>query len=274
MRVFFEKANKRAFAISHCIGFTLIELLTVVTIVAILSGLLLTAVNRARAKGDQVACINNLRQLQTAWTMYIDDHAGSVPENYADLKRGVWRSSLTSWTGPSSAPRDADHFAIQQGAFCRSGYIRAPATFRCPGDDSTIRPRNNQRAETPRTRSYSMNGNFGGRPDDAQTVLRIEKQLPNASGIFVFVDEHEDSIDDGHFLVWSAPDRRWVNMPTGRHQQGGTLSFADGHVERWGWKWPKRYEKSVEYWKPAENNQDLQDLRRLQSAILHLQQLQ
>ena len=48
MRVFFEKANKRAFAISHCIGFTLIELLTVVTIVAILSGLFMRP--NARAK--------------------------------------------------------------------------------------------------------------------------------------------------------------------------------------------------------------------------------
>lgn len=119
-----------------------------------------------------------------------------------------------------------------------------------------------------RTRSYSMNGNFGGRTEDAQTVLVWDRQAQESCRLFVFVDEHENSIDDGHFLVWSAPDIRWVNMPTSRHNLCGTFSFADGHVEKWKWKWPKKYWKQVEYWKPVENEADLADLRRLQGAIL------
>jgi len=59
-----------------------------------------------------------------------------------------------------------------------------------------------------------------------------------------------------------------VNLPADRHNQSGTLSFADGHVERWKWRWPKQFRKKQSYWKRAENEADLADLRRLQTAIL------
>ena len=48
----------------------------------------------------------------------------------------------------------------------------------------------------------------------------------------------------------------------------GILSFADGRVERWKWKWPKQFKKKQSYWKRAENPADLSDLRHLQQAIL------
>lgn len=244
-------------------AFTLLELLVVISIIALLVGLLLPALNKARAKAGQASCLNNLRQLQIAWQMYIGDHGGHVPENYADNKSGVWRSSLSSWTGPSSAPTDAGHSAIQQGAFCRLGYIKTPGTFRCPGDDSMVRARN---GKTPRARSYSMNGNFGGRPRETQTVFRRENLNYNPSKIFVFIGEHEDSIDDGHFLVWPNPDERWVNLPAGRHNRAGVLSFADGHAEAWRWKAAKTFHPKESYWKRARGA-DLHDLRRLQTAI-------
>ena len=84
----------------------------------------------------------------------------------------------------------------------------------------------------------------------------------------MFIDENEDSIDDAHFLTWPNPDNRWVNLPAGRHGNVGILSFADGRVERWKWKWPKQFNKKQSYWKRAENAADLADLRRLQQAIL------
>jgi prepilin-type processing-associated H-X9-DG protein len=86
--------------------------------------------------------------------------------------------------------------------------------------------------------------------------------------VFVFIDENEDGIDDAHFLTWPNPDDRWVNRPADRHGQGGVLSFGDGHVERWQWKWPKRFKPEESYWKQAANARDLQDLRRLQADIL------
>jgi len=115
-----------------------------------------------------------------------------------------------------------------------------------------------------------MNGNFAGRYQEAQLVFDRENLSYDPVKVFVFVDEHEDSIDDAQFLTWPNPDDRWVNLPAGRHNQSGTLSFADGHAEQWKWKWPKQFRKKQSYWKMAENAADLADLRRLQESILQV----
>src|SRR4051812_27103637 len=62
-------------------GFTLIELLMVIATIAILAGLLLPALNKARAKGQAVYCLNNTKQLDLAWLLYSDDHGGRLAYN-------------------------------------------------------------------------------------------------------------------------------------------------------------------------------------------------
>lgn len=252
------------------LGFTLLELLVVVAIIGVLAAVLLPALGHAQSKAAEVRCLNNVRQLQLAWQVYTDDHQGYVPENHSDHVDALWRGSSNSWTGPSSALFDTTTTNLQQGSFYRLGYIRSLTIFRCPSDDANAlslawKPLDG----VDRTRSYAMNGNFGGRSQDAQKVIDREHLAFDPSRVFVFLDEQEMSIDDGHFLVWRSPDDRWVNMPADRHNSGANLSFADGHVESWRWKWPKDYWKQVEFWKPVEGQEDLEDLRRLQSVILN-----
>jgi prepilin-type N-terminal cleavage/methylation domain-containing protein/prepilin-type processing-associated H-X9-DG protein len=251
-------------------GFTLIELLAVTAIIATLSGLLLPAISKAKAKGQSVVCLNQLKQLQTCWQMYADDHNGFVPPNRSELANGAWRSSPDSWIGSSSALHDTDFTGIRTGLLFKYDYNRSLQTYHCPGDRSKVRTVRGQTLSTLRTRSYSMSGCWGGRTNDVQsTILRLD-EAPNPTQLFVFIDEHEDSIDDAHFLTWPNPDERWVNMPAGRHNQVGVLSFADGHVEKWKWKWAKTFRKMESYWKAAENAHDLGDLRRLQAACLEM----
>jgi type II secretory pathway pseudopilin PulG len=75
-------------------------------IIGILTGLLLPALSRVKAKGTAIACLNNLKQLQACWQMYVDDHHGFVPPNRALLTNGAWRSTPDSWIGNSSAPHE------------------------------------------------------------------------------------------------------------------------------------------------------------------------
>jgi prepilin-type N-terminal cleavage/methylation domain-containing protein len=245
-------------------GFTLLELLMVLGIILILAALILTAVRYASHKVTAAQCLNNMRQLQLCWQMYADDFDDRVAINRSYEVDGIWRSTPNSWIGNSSALHDRDTRAIKIGLLFRYDYNRNVEAYRCPADDSFAVD-----TEIYRTRSYSMNGTFGGNfdPKDPEEVARnISKtvQMRNPSRLFVFLDEHEESIDDAHFLVWAAPDNRWVNMPADRHSQSGVFSFADGRAEKVRWKSKKSFNDKSDYFKPVANEHDLEDLRRLQ----------
>jgi prepilin-type N-terminal cleavage/methylation domain-containing protein/prepilin-type processing-associated H-X9-DG protein len=249
-------------------AFTLIELLVVISVIAILAALILPALGGAKQRGYTAACLNNLRQLHISWLMYIDDHDDHVPPNLSVNTNGAWRSTPDSWVGLSSALYDTDPSGIMQGLLFKYDYNRQLNLYRCPGDRSKVLDMSGAPLGLMRLRSYSMNGTFGGRTNDNQTVVNQLGAVQDPSKTFVFIHEHEDSIDDAHFLVWPEPDNRWVNLPTDRHSLGVTLSFVDGHVERWKWRNPKSFAGKPSYFKPVDNAADLADLRRLQAAAL------
>ena len=229
-------------------AFTLIELLVVIAIIAILAALLLPALGRAKEKSRGMACLNNLKQLQLAWQMFADDNEDEVPSNIASSVSGVWRSATNSWIGDSSVPEDVDTSRIERGAFYQGGYNQAVRLYQCPSD------------KTGRTRSYSMNANVGA-PAWGQVVVTKAGAIPSPAQLFVFLDEHETSIDDGAFLLTPVPGETWRNLPADRHSQGCNFSFADGHVEHWQWK-------SAKGDASAGNAGDKADVKSLQAVSL------
>jgi prepilin-type N-terminal cleavage/methylation domain-containing protein/prepilin-type processing-associated H-X9-DG protein len=245
-------------------AFTLIELLVVIAIIAILAAMLLPTLSRAKAKGTEIACLNNVRQLQTAWTMYVGDHGEVMPENKMS---GVGLlgcvSTTNSWV-TGNAQASADPGFIRQGSLY--SYSPNVAVFHCPADRSMIFD-----GSALRTRSYSMDAYLNGGLDARiyggylpGNVIRFSELSPSPSGIFVFLDETQNIIDDGVFLLYPPPAEFWQNGPSHRHSQGANLSFADGHCEHWKWLYPNDVQT---HGQGTANAADLQDLKRLQAAL-------
>ena len=235
----------------------------VIAIIAILAALLLPALSNAKAQAQCIKCLSNLKQLQTAWQMYVGDNRDTAAPNMweEDPAINVSSSAPGSWV-VGNAQYDQTPSNIQSGVLYP--YLNSMGVYHCPTDASAVQG-------VPglvRFRSYSMSCEFGGGGDGQEAfgpflVTRLG-QMTNTSGLFLFIEEHEQSIDDGAFGTFPFPSTQWDNLPSSRHDQGVNLTFIDGHAKRWRWRWPKIF---TGYYSQAVNAQDLADLRQSQSAI-------
>lgn len=269
-------------------GFTLIELLTVVAVIGILMAMLLPALARARAKGQAMSCHNHLRQLTIASLVYTDDFRDHLPYNLgaAEISRTVTRHWYYNWTTPvMSWELEADN--TNQVLLTRGGigpYTgRTAAIYRCPTDRVT----SDLQAEagwTERVRSISMNAMVGDAGEYSRSGSNVNNpyyvqffklsQIVQPSSIFMFIEEHPDSINDGYF-VNRQETRRWTDLPASYHGGGANLTFADGHAETRTWQFrstkpaPKPDAAQLPFTIPADETGDYDWLMQRTSTDLH-----
>ena len=235
-------------------GFTLIELLVVIAIIAILSALILPAFANAKARGQAVSCLNNLRQLNLAWRLYADDANDTLPYNLgsAEIRQlaavGIfqsWNNSVLSWELDTD---NTNQVRVTQGGI--GPYTsQAARIYRCPSDYA-VSDQQVREGWSARVRSYSMNAMIGNAGEFSKYGVNTNNphyrqffkltQIPEPSQIFVFIEEHPDSINDGYFInkFYDYYGHRWMDLPASWHQGVCNLTFADGHAEMHKWRCP------------------------------------
>jgi prepilin-type N-terminal cleavage/methylation domain-containing protein len=231
-------------------GFTLVELLVVIGIIALLMGILLPVLAKAREEARRVVCVSNVRQLTAAWLMYCYEHKGRFcssntqagpphsPNNwfgpyndngfhlggYPDPQPDVF----WSWNGAGVVYQD-----IEAGLLWP--YVKSISVYRCPN------------VEVVPNSSYQINGLLAGEIGTPRTLFALN-EIKRASATFVFIEGY-----DPHgwlvncFKTPLNPSRSFSQRgaPGQNHQRhtnspGGTaLAFADGHAIFWSYGDPK-----------------------------------
>ncbi len=243
-------------------GFTLIELLVVIAIIAILMGILMPALNRAREQGQRARCQGNLKQLQMAWIMYADDNEGKIVNGAT----GYDRDDEKAWVGKGwddngyeiGTPADelVQREAIEKGALYP--FVNNIKVYKCPtGNRGELQSYNIVDSMNGYERDNTPGKRFG------KTILYIKNvnqiSYPPPAERVVFIDEGRTTPDS--FAVYYSSKDGWFDPPPMRHGYGTTVSFADGHNQYW--KWNDKHtmelaqmERDFKYWQPKNMAKD------------------
>ena len=201
-------------------GFTLIELLVVVAIIALLIGILLPSLSRARESARGAVCMSNLKQINLAAIMFAGDHDGCLPQMGAPPENGVSRYWFAGWdSGLVYHPEAAllrPYWGNAQVGGCPTFQMDGSRPFYGPVD-------------------YAYNAIVGEflswNPDPALTgrgAKLVAVQRPAEKALFFDSARVDEGVLDR--TPWGYPPSRGQANFHGRHNGHGNVGWADGHA--------------------------------------------
>ncbi len=233
-------------------GFTLIELLVVIAIIALLLSILIPALHQVKEQAAGVVCTAHQRGLLQSYLLNCADNEDKLPDAIVAPQYDAWahpptdeNGNILSGAGVAATFEDRLR-GIKNGTLW--SYTENVKLYHCPGDK-----RVRQGTELGSTSAYMMYRSYGIQSglngeerikNDPPLGLLKFSQIRRTSKTYVFVGENFDgataNYNGGSWMMGPGspgPDQleKWWNAPAAWHNEGSTLSYADGHAEKFKW---------------------------------------
>jgi prepilin-type processing-associated H-X9-DG protein/prepilin-type N-terminal cleavage/methylation domain-containing protein len=208
-------------------GFTLPELLVVIAVIGILAALLIPAISQAKARAQQIQCVNNLRQLGVGLQVFLSNNHG-----YPSMSAPAYDDYPGTWIG------QLVHEGL--GVSKLDKHYLTTGIWRCPSAKWSSRidftpisySYNTYGVLVPGNRTNAL-GLLGHYSESSHTYTRIaESEVTNPSDMMALGDSFDGGVD---FMRIDMSGSENFNTLT-RHQGKANVLFCDGHVESPSWK--------------------------------------